>query len=305
MVHPTPSPEQHSWQTLHISRYGPVLHITLNRPEVRNAMTLVMVDELLQVLAAAEQNGSLRVLVLRGAGGHFCAGGDLKDMAAARASDPGHEAAPENPNPIVTPSPVFNSATRSAHRGSAQADPLASVNARFGELCVAYANTGLATVAVLEGTVMGGGFGLACVVDVALAASNVLFRLPETSLGLLPAQIAPFLMQRLGVSQARRLAVTGGRLDAAQALVLGLVHEVCETAALEAALQRVLGDILQCAPQAIAATKQLMNQGCLQAPATMVAPAAAAFARAARGPEGAEGLAAFAAKRQPSWAVQP
>jgi isohexenylglutaconyl-CoA hydratase len=149
--------------------------------------------------------------------------------------------------------------------------------------------------------VMGGGFGLACVVDVALAADDVSFRLPETSLGVIPAQIAPFLMERLGYSQAKRLAVTGGRLDAQQALAIGLVHEVHAAAGIDGALSRVLGDILQCAPNAISSTKALLAQGRFAAPASMVGTAAAAFSRAARGPEGLEGMAAFVARRKPSW----
>ncbi|MDZ7937436.1 MAG: enoyl-CoA hydratase/isomerase family protein [Rhodoferax sp.] len=209
------------WQHIQVTQVGAVLHITLNRPEARNAMSLQMVSELQLARQAPAGRGFLqrpaaqprarrdavRVVVLRGAGGHFCAGADLKDMAAAR--------------------------MRAMHRALARAEgaerrrrmPIAQVNAPFGHLCAAYANTPLAVVAVLEGTVMGGGFGLACVADVAIASGSATFRLPETSLGVVPAQIAPFLVERLGYSQAKRLAVTGGRLDAAAAMALGLVHD--------------------------------------------------------------------------------
>jgi isohexenylglutaconyl-CoA hydratase len=263
--------------TLAARQAGGVLHLTLNRPEVRNAMSLRMVEELDEALAYAEASGEVRVLVLRGAGGHFCAGADLKDMAAARAR---------------------------LNEGEAEADPIAEVNADFGELCVAYANTGLAIVAVLEGTVMGGGFGLACVSDVTLAGTSALFRLPETSLGVVPAQIAPFLVERLGYAQARRLAVTGGRLDAQAALNIGLVHAVHAAGALEAALADVLTDILACAPGAVAATKALMAKARFAPPAELVQEAAAVFSKAAQGPEGIEGTMAFLQKRKPSWAPQ-
>jgi isohexenylglutaconyl-CoA hydratase len=257
---------------------GATLQITLNRPEARNAMSLQMVNELRQVLQAAEatagQPGAVRVVVLRGAGGHFCAGADLKDMAAAR--------------------------MQPAEDG---ADPIAKVNAEFGALCVAYANTPLAVVTVLEGTVMGGGFGLACVADVAIATETASFRLPETSLGVVPAQIAPFLVERLGYSQAKRLAVTGGRLDAAAALHLGLVHEVTGTATVQTVLDRVLTDILACAPGALAATKALMARARLEAPQSLVQDAAAIFSHAAMGPEGLEGMTAFIQKRKPHWAL--
>ena len=265
-----------------VEQVGAVLHITLNRPESRNAMSLQMVAELRQVLAAAEgragQSDAVRVVVLRGAGGHFCAGADLKDMAGARMR-----------------------AMQAA--GTGAPDAIAEVNAEFGELCVAYSRTPLAVVAVLEGTVMGGGFGLACVADVAIASETAIFRLPETSLGVVPAQIAPFLVERLGYSQAKRLAVTGGRLDAAAALRLGLVHEVVTSEALHLAVDKVLSDILACAPGALAATKALMAQARLREPQDLVLSAAAIFSQAAQGPEGLEGMTAFMQKRKPQWAM--
>ena len=277
-----------------IEQTGATLHICLNRPESRNAMSLQMVAELRQVLQAAEatagQSDAVRVVVLRGAGGHFSAGADLKDMAGARMRAMQVPVAKDGVSDGVNA------------KGEAAADPIAEVNAAFGELCVAYARTPLAVVAVLEGAVMGGGFGLACVADVAIATEAVQFRLPETSLGVVPAQIAPFLVERLGYSQAKRLAVTGGRLDAEQALRLGLVHSVVDTANLQTELDTVLADILACAPGALAATKALMAQARLREPQDLVQPAAAIFSRAARGPEGMEGISAFMQKRKPQWA---
>ncbi len=262
-------------ETLHVERDAPwpgVWCITLNRPDSRNAMSLQMVRELHQVLAEAQASAAARVLVLRGAGGHFCSGGDVRDMAAAL----GREATAPG--------------------------ALAEVNAAFGELCVAFASTGLAVVAVVEGTVMGGGFGLACVADVVLASPSAVFRLPETSLGVVPAQIAPFLVERLGYAEAKRLAVTGARLDARSALALRLVHEVHDATAIDTALSRILSDILHCAPGALAATKALLARTRFEAPAALVSHAAAVFAHAALGPEGSEGTAAFVQKRKPSWA---
>ncbi|MBP7914355.1 MAG: enoyl-CoA hydratase/isomerase family protein [Vitreoscilla sp.] len=250
---------------------GQVLHLTLNRPESRNAMSLAMVDALLQALADAEARGDVRAIVLRGAGGHFCAGGDLKDMAAARG-------APD------------------------AATAMAAVNARFGALCLAYAATGMALVAVVEGTVMGGGFGLACVADLVLAGDSARFRLPETSLGVVPAQIAPFLVERLGYAEAKRLAVTGCQLDASQALALGLVHEAHPAGALDHAVAHALAGILRCAPHAVAATKALMARARFEAPANLVNDAAQIFGTAVVGAEGTEGTTAFLQKRPPNWA---
>ncbi len=263
-----------STATLLLRREAGVLHVTLNRPEVRNAMSMAMVLDLREALAAAERDGTTRVLVLRGAGGHFCAGADLRDMASARL------------------------------QLAADAQAVVKVNAAFGELCVAFADTGLATVAVLEGSVMGGGLGLACVADVALAGTSAVFRLPETSLGVVPAQIAPFLVERLGYAEAKRLAVTGGKLDAEAALRLRLVHAVHAAGALDHALAAVLGNILLCAPGAVAATKALLAQARFQPPASLVQHAAEVFSAAALGTEGTEGTTAFLHKRKASWVPQ-
>jgi isohexenylglutaconyl-CoA hydratase len=234
-----------------------------------------MVEELCAVLAHAEAGGA-RALVLRGAGGNFCAGADLKDMAGARRRELGGDG-----------------------------DAVAAVSARFGALCVAFARTGIATIAVLEGAVLGGGLGLACVVDVALAGRGAQQRLPETALGIVPAQIAAFLVERVGPSQARRLAVTGGKLTADEALAIGLVHEVHEDGPpLNEALAAALAKILCCAPGAIAATKRLMAHAQHTPAADLVEDAARVFARAARGPEGVEGTAAFLQKRLPNWALR-
>jgi isohexenylglutaconyl-CoA hydratase len=254
-----------------------VLHITLNRPQVRNAMSLDMVRELREALQQAEGDASVRVVVLRGSEGHFCAGADIKDMAGAR--------------------------MRLAQGGFAPGqDPIAELNAAFGELCLAYARSPLPIVAVLEGSVMGGGFGLSCVSDVTLAAASTVFRLPETSLGVIPAQIAPFLIERLGYAEAKRLAVTGGRIDARQALAIRLVHQVLDSEAeLQAALTQVVQDILACAPNALATTKALMAKARFEEPQHLIAHAAQLFSKAAQSAEGLEGMTAFIEKRKPNW----
>jgi isohexenylglutaconyl-CoA hydratase len=265
-----PEPEQVRTQLTH-----GVLAVTLARPDVRNAMSLQMVTELEAVFDAVEPRRDVRVIVLRGEGGHFCAGGDIKDMASAR--------------------------TRPAD--DAGRDALAVVNRRFGTLVTKVDRAPQAVVVVLEGAVLGGGLGLACVADFAIARADAKFGLPETSLGIPPAQIAPFLVRRLGFSTARRLAVTGGRFDARAAERLGLVHHVAEDdTEVQTALEQVLASILRCAPGAIAATKHVISQVGTTEHETLLDEAADAFARAARGPEGVEGMMAFLQKRAPTWA---
>ena len=276
-----------SHTTLQVQIDRGVCTLTLNRPEVRNAMSLAMVSELLAALRAAEQDEGVRAIVLRGAGGHFCAGGDISDMAQARMKL------------------AQLQASASASASANEPNPVAETNAAFGRLCLAYARSPLPIVTVLEGTVMGGGFGLACVSDVSLALDTVAFRLPETSLGIIPAQIAPFLVERLGYAEAKRLSVTGAKVNAAEALTLRLVHEVhSNTEELEGALQRTLASILACGPQAIATTKGLLARARLTPPEQLVDEAAQLFAQAVLSEEGQEGTGAFMQKRKPKWVPQ-
>lgn len=255
-----------------------VLHVTLSRPKARNAMSLQMVGELRAVLDAVLDRRDVRAIVLRGAGGHFCAGGDIKDMAKARMSPP----------------------------KDGEVDPVAEVNRAFGHMITQVDRAPQAVVAVLEGAVLGGGFGLACVADVAIARADAKFGLPETGLGVPPAQIAPFLVRRLGLSQARRLAVTGGRFDGAAAHAMGLVHELAsDDEGLARCLEGVLSQIRRCAPGAVASTKHLMLQVGAVDHDVLLDEAARSFAEQARGPEGTEGMTAFVQKRRPHWADAP
>ncbi len=251
-----------------------VLWVTLARPEVKNAMSGEMIAELEAVFDLVHERRDVRAIVLRGEGGNFCAGGDIKDMAAARGAAVG-----------------------------ADGDPIAAYNRRFGSVISKIDRAPQAVVAVLEGVVLGGGFGLACVADVAIATSDAEFGLPETGLGVPPAQIAPFLVRRIGVSQSIRLAVTGARFAGSTALALGVCHIVVQdSVALERELAQALAQIRRCAPGAIAATKHLMLQVGAVPLEGLLDEAADLFAAAARGAEGVEGMMAFIAKRKPSWA---
>ena len=260
-------------ETLALQLDGPTLFITLNRPESRNAMSLTMVNELMAVFQAVADNSAVRALVLRGAGGHFCAGGDIKDMAGAR-----------------------------AQAASGDAEAYFSLNRRFGEM-ITHANTlPQVVIVVLEGAVLGGGFGLACVSDIAIAATEAKFGLPETGLGVIPAQIAPFVVQRIGLTQTRRLALTGARFDGAEALRLGIIHEAVAADQLDARLNAVLDQVRRCAPLANRATKALVLGVGEKPLEDLLDEAARDFARAVASEEGAEGTMAFVQKRLPKWA---
>ena len=263
-------------ETLTVEQRGPVHLLTLNRPQQRNAMNLQMVEELLQQLAAAETDEKVRALVLRGSHGHFCAGGDIADMLTAQ--------------------------QRSA---DGDADAFYRMNRRFGKLLSRFNQTNLVVVAALEGAVMGGGFGLACIADICLATRDARFALPETRLGLPPAQIAPFIAARLGQFQARRLALSGATIDSEEAARIGLVHAIAESSeALTQAVNEQLQAIHACAPNALATTKQLLRDSAGLGDSALEAlldSAARQFANAIQGGEGREGARAFIEKRPAEW----
>lgn len=261
-------------ETLQLREEGFVLHITLNRPDSRNAMSWQMTQELRAVFSAIENNESIRAVVLRGAGGHFCAGGDIKDMAGAR-----------------------------MQAASGNNEAYAELNRAFGHLITQVNHAPQVVIAVLEGAVLGGGFGLACVSDVAITLEDAKFGLPETSLGIIPAQIAPFVVQRVGLTQARRLALLGARFNGAEAARLGIAHQVVtDTTALEAALSDTLAQIKKCAPQANRNTKALLHRVGHEPLESLLDDAAQQFASAVAGTEGAEGTMAFVQKRAARWA---
>ncbi|PKM21835.1 MAG: enoyl-CoA hydratase [Gammaproteobacteria bacterium HGW-Gammaproteobacteria-14] len=262
-------------ETLLLREDGPFLHITLNRPDARNAMSLNMVNELLTVLESIVDNSTIRAIVLRGAGGHFCAGGDIKDMAGARMK-----------------------------AASGDQDAFFQLNRRFGTLISQANHQPQVVVAVIEGAVLGGGFGLACIADIAIAAEDAQFGLPETGLGVIPAQIAPFVVQRIGLTQARRLALTGARFNGAEAARLGIVHTAVPAAALDEHLNATLKQIRRCAPQANRITKHLILSVGQQPLEILLDQAAQDFAAAVASEEGAEGTMAFVQKRLPSWAQE-
>ncbi|WP_203141661.1 enoyl-CoA hydratase/isomerase family protein [Marinobacter mangrovi] len=260
--------------TLALDQRGPVLHLTLNRPDARNAMSLAMVREMAAVFESIATDADIRCVVLRGAGGHFCAGGDIRDMAAAR-----------------------------SQKATGDADPFRDLNRAFGRLIETVNTAPQVVIAILEGAVMGGGFGLACVSDLALARDTAKFAMPETSLGIIPAQIAPFVVERIGLTQARRLALLGLKVDGHEACRLGLVHSVVESDdALDRALDDAIASLIRCAPRATAATKALLHRVGHEPMPSLLDDAAQQFADAVRGEEGAEGTMAFMQKRPPAWA---
>ncbi|MFO1411331.1 MAG: enoyl-CoA hydratase-related protein [Acinetobacter parvus] len=263
--------------SIQLERQGSILTLWLNRPESRNAMSLNMVNAIQQVFAHIAEDSSIRAVILRGKGGHFCAGGDIKDMAALR--------------------------VEAANVGSLQ--PYVDFNRRFGAMIEQVDQAPQTVVAILEGAVLGGGFGLACVSDIAISRDNAQFGLPETGLGVLPAQIAPFVVKRIGLTQARRLALLGLRFNGETAQKLGVIHEVVrDDIELEQLLADTIQQIKRAAPLASRTTKALLHRTLNEPLDSLLDAAAQQFAQAVGGAEGQEGTMAFIQKRLPNWTEQ-
>lgn len=259
-------------ETLLLERTGSTLFLTLNRPQVRNAINSLMWDEIESVFSAIAPDRSIKVVVLRGAAGVFCAGGDISERSTLRDVEGDGD------------------------------DLVALRNRRAGRIFTQIDNAPQAVVAVVESYALGGGFGLACVADITIAAADVKFGLPEVTLGLVPAQILPFLFRRIGGAELRRLALTAALVDADEALRIGLVHEVCADAhALEERLHGILAQLERGAPIAIATAKQVITMARGQPDDTLLDTTSQILARLVRSPEGIEGALAFKEKRLPHW----
>ena len=251
---------------------GSVLTVWLNRPQAKNALSAEMVGELHAVLDAVRDDRAIRTLIIRGKGGIFCAGGDIKGFKS------GLQDAPPDETDVA--------------RG----------NREFGDLMIKLNEQPQAVIMLVEGAAIGGGLGLACIGDVTIVTRDAKFRLSETSLGIPPAQIAPFVTERVGLTQARRLMLTGARFQGEEAVRLGVGHLLAEDAQdMEKHCAAVLEQIALCAPGANAATKSIVFEATRRPRAEALDYAARGFAQCMLSEEGREGVAAFVEKRRPSW----
>lgn len=251
-----------------------VLTVTLNRPHKRNAMNSQLVTELMAIFDAIENDLSVRAVVLRGSEGHFCAGGDISGMNKEGQNE--------------------------AEKTQATWD----FNRSFGHMITKVNRAPQVVITLLEGAVMGGGFGLACISDVAIADANAKLSMPETGLGIIPAQIAPFVVARIGLTQARRLALLGERINGGEAKELGIVHFVTSSPAqMQTVYDDVIKKVRRAAPHANAVTKKLMLDVGRVDHEVLLDRAADDFTAALRSDEGQEGTLAFLEKRPPFWAA--
>lgn len=249
------------------------LTIWLNRPESRNALSEEMLEELRSSLIAVRDDRSVRGITLRGKGSVFCAGGDLKGFKA-----------------------MFQGVSQDHQE-------VIAANRRAGELFDLINGMPQVVVMLVHGAAIAGGLGMLCAGDVVVVTRDAKFALTETMLGIPPAQIAPFVVRRIGLSAARRIMLTAARFDGKAAKRLGLADEVVENEqGLDAAEAGIRQQVKLCAPGANAATKAILLSTDRLDREAMIAFAASTFTECMLSDEGREGIAAFIEKRKPGWA---
>jgi isohexenylglutaconyl-CoA hydratase len=260
-----------NYDTLLLDIIPPFAYLTLNRPAQRNAMSFQMIEELVAAFTDLRERTDLRAIVLSGAGGHFSAGGDISDLQAT------------------------------ASISEAEQD---TRTARLDTMLRAVNQAPQVVVAKVEGAALGGGFGLVCVSDIAIASTTATFGMPEVRIGLVPAVITPYVVQRIGLTRARILMLTGTRFDGVSAHEYGIVHEVCPSEILDECADAILNELRQCSPTALAACKQLLFETTSKPLDDTVQYRARLLNTMRRSDEGQEGMMAFLQKRPPRWAKE-
>lgn len=265
------------------TRQGPVFNIQFNRGESRNPLGGPMVKALSRAVQEAAQLPEVRVILFTAAGPAFSAGGNLGNIND-RLNEPA---------------------------GADGVDPIAAGNRLYGDFLTQLVQQPKTTVASVHGAAMGGGAGLVCAVDIAIGSPAAKFGFPEASIGLVPGQILPFVAARLGLQAARRLMLTGQRIDAAEAFRIGLLDYLSSSPeSLPSKTQEVLQYIVATAPQASALTKRMLGSLPLAPlPGNAALPAyldsaSVLFASQMR-TEAVEGVTAAREKRPASWNRMP
>ncbi len=243
--------------------------VVLARPDVHNAFDETLIAELTRTLAALDADPGVRVVVLAGQGKSFCAGADLNWMQ--RMAGYGHA---EN---------------------LADAGALANMLATLDRMAKP-------TIARVHGAAYGGGVGLVACCDIAIAAQEATFSLSEAKLGLIPATVGPYVVAAIGARQARRYFLSAERFTAAEALRIGLVHDVVPGDAIDLRLDTLIDALLVAGPRAQAESKALIRSvAARRIDDAVIADTVEWIAGVRASPEGREGVAAFLERRRPAW----
>lgn len=255
--------------TLKTSLLNGVYTIQLNRPEVRNAFNDRVILDLQETFIKINSNPDVRVVVLSGEGPVFCAGGDLQWMKDSLSLQDRDNL--EDTKKLAWMFDLINSCPKPV-------------------------------VGLVHGAAIGGGIGLISVCDYVIASKETVFSLAEVRVGIIPACIGPFVLAKIGETHARAYFISAERFTAARAHEIGLVHEVVENPAdLKTAAERIVKNLMQGGPGAIAAAKKLIHDLRHMEHPECLNYVAKTLAELRVTPEGQEGLKAFLDKRKPNW----
>lgn len=259
-----------AFTTLQVSEDRGVLTVSLHRPDVHNAFNDTLIGEAIELFESLDARAGLRAVVLRGEGPNFCAGADLNWMSKMVAY--------------------------SREENVRDSSLLAKMYALIDECPVP-------VVGRIQGAAIGGGVGLVAVCDIAVATRSAKFGLSEVKLGILPAVISPYVIARIGQSQARALFFTGERFDAERALRIGLVHRLADDEAqLDGLIEETLGQLRSSGPEAVRACKKLVRFVSTQPKEESIPYTIDAIASRRVSEEGQQGMKAFLAKEKAPWA---
>jgi len=247
---------------------GEVTTIKLNRPDARNALNAALIRELTECFEEVAADDEVRVVVLTGEGRVFCAGADIGYMSASAGFS--YDENLEDAGRLATMFRVVDECPKPV-------------------------------VAAVRGAAVGGGAGLVAVADVVVAEAGARFAFSEVLLGIAPATIAPFVVRKIGYSQARALFLSGERFDAAKVCGIGLVHEIAPPQELDAAVDKKVEELLRGGPVAQAAIKESLRRIETVEPLDALAMMSGVISNLRTSDEGQEGLNAFLEKREPRW----
>ncbi len=246
-----------------------VARVVFNRPEIHNAFDAAMIAGLTDILAGLDGDAAVRAVVISGNGKSFSAGADFNWLQSTA--------------------------------GYSEAENMADAE-KLGEMLRLLNGLSKPTLALVQGGAFGGGVGVVCCCDIAIASEDARFSLSEAKIGLIPATISPYVVRAMGERQARRYMLTGEVIGAQEAMRLGIVHEVAPADGLEAAGEDMIDALFAGGPGAQAAIKRLIARVATgPVDAGMIADTARRIAESRATEEAAEGMAAFFEKRKPAW----
>jgi len=257
-----------AYSTIKVNQENKVLRIILNRPNVRNAFNMVMIEELMDVFTRIYNDEKVKVIILTGEGTAFCAGADLNWM-----SDVMHSDFEENFKEVW----------------------------RLGELLHRMYSIPKPLLGRINGPAIGGGTGITAVCDIAVTSENAIFSFSEVTIGLVPADISPYIIRKCGEAKTREYFLTGKRLTAGEAKDANLVNKVVPQGKLDDAVNEYISYLIKAGPNAIGVCKDLLEKVPLMDFNRARDYTAYVLARLRIGNEAQEGMKAFLEKRKPKW----